>query len=234
MDFPLTKVIAESGLVSRRGAEKLIRSGQVKINGRQAPLGAVADPQKDIISVNNRPLPKKADKIYIKLNKPKDYTCTNREFLGEKNIFNLINISERLFAVGRLDKDSCGLVILTNDGDLALRLAHPRYGHIKRYEVTVLETLVRPLGVVASLRRGVDIGSGDGIVRAATIEYLENKTFIITLNEGKKRQIRRMFEALNLTVTSLRRVSFAGLELGGLKEGQWVRLSEKELNRIKS
>jgi len=229
----LQKVISSTGVASRRQAEELIRRGQVKINGRVAELGERADATKDKITIKNRLIPSAPGKIYVKLNKPLDYTCTNRVFKGEKNIFSLINIPQKLFAVGRLDKDSRGLVLLTNDGDLTQRLAHPRFKHEKIYEVKVRGEIKKPDLIIKKLVGGIDIGEDDGIARAKQVNYLQDNLFVITLTEGKKRQIRRMFQFLGLTVIDLRRVGLAGLGLGDLKEGRFSYLSKEELNKLK-
>lgn len=233
MKIILQKIIAMSGYSSRRKAEELIKSEQVEINGNLATIGDYADPLKDEITVRGHLLPAPATPIYIKLNKPLGYVCTNRNFPGEKNIFDLLKISERLFTVGRLDKDSHGLILLTNDGDLTQRLAHPKFQHEKIYEVRIKEKIEKPENVLAQFRRGLDIGEEDGVVRAKDIKYLQNNLFVIILSEGKKRQIRRMFEALNLEVIDLKRVGLAGLDLGGMKEGHWAYLNEKEIAKLK-
>ncbi|MFA5184507.1 MAG: pseudouridine synthase [Patescibacteria group bacterium] len=233
MTIILQKIIAASGYSSRRKAEELVRAGRVKVNGQTAVIGDQADPDKDLIAIDGRVLAAAAAPIYVKLNKPESYTCTNRRFNNEKNIFDLINLPERLFAVGRLDKGSRGLILLTNDGALAQRLTHPRFQHEKIYEVRVREKIGQPESILAKFRRGVEIGEGDGVVRVKDIKYLQNGLFIITLSEGKKRQIRRMFKALGLTVGDLKRTNLAGLELDGLKEGSWARLSLEEIKKLK-
>lgn len=239
MNDVLQKIIAASGYCSRRNAEELIRNGAVRVNGEIANVGDRADAERDKITVRGR-LIATAPKIYIKLNKPVGYTCTNRSFPGERNIFDLVRTPERLFAVGRLDKESCGLVLLTNDGELTQQLAHPRFEHEKVYEVEVREkrggwvSQEQPDGemIARELINGIDIGEGDGIARARKARYLQNGCFIITLNEGKKRQIRRMFSALGLETVGLRRVSLAGLQLGTLKEGAWAPLSAEEIKGL--
>ena len=233
METVLQKVISESGLMSRRQAEAAIRAGRVKVDGKKAELGQKADPIKQTVTISGKTLPKRDSKIYLKFNKPAGYTCTNREFAGEKNIFSLLPHKERLFSVGRLDKDSRGLIILTNDGDLALKLEHPRYGHEKVYEVTLREKPKDGEALALRLKQGMDIGQGDGKVRAVQAQYLQNGRIIITLNEGKKRQIRRMFQALDTEVADLKRTEFANLKLGYLTEGKWETLTEGELKKLK-
>lgn len=228
----LQKAIAVSGYCSRRQAEMLIRNGQVKINGELALIGVQADPEKDTITVKGRLLGNAPKKTYIMLNKPIGYTCTNRHFAKEKNIFDLIDLDLRLFAVGRLDKDSRGLVLVTNDGDLTLKLSHPRFANEKDYEVKVKDEVINPELVIKNLLTGIDIGEGDGVVKAAKAKYLQNGVFIITLNEGKKRQIRRMFSKLGTQVVDLRRIGLGGLSLGNLPEGKWDYLTPQEMTAL--
>ncbi len=229
----LQKVIASSGYCSRRKAEEMINKGQVKVNGEKAVAGDQADPDQDKILVKNKPLPKIKEKIYIRLNKPIGYTCTNRQFPGEKNIFSLINLPHRLFAIGRLDKNSRGLVILTNDGELTQTLAHPKFKHDKVYQVKVRGEIRHPKVFLSKLMKGVDIGEGDGIVTTKKVSYQPTNTFILTIDEGKKRQIRRMFQAMNLEIVDLTRINFGKLGVGGLKEGAWAHLSKAELDKLK-
>lgn len=233
MKIILQKLIAQTNDYSRRQAEKLIIDGYVFLNGQKANPGDMAD-ENDKIEVNGRLLKlQQPKKIYIKLNKPEGYTSTTRTFMSEDNVFSLVKLPERLFIAGRLDKDSCGLMILTNDGDFTLLLSHPRFEHKKVYEVQVNPFKTNPNDIIRELRAGIDIGEGDGLVRAQQAKYLQNNLFVITLGEGKKRQIRRMFAALHLHILNLRRISMAGIELGNLKEGQWAYLSEAEINRVK-
>lgn len=243
----LQKIIAASGYSSRREAEKLIKNGKVKINGRLAVPGDMADSSSDKISIKGKLIATQAaSAVYIKLNKPVGFTCTNRRFPGEKNIFDLVRVSERMFAVGRLDKGSRGLVLLTNDGALAQRLAHPRFEHEKVYEVKASGQFKNPGALLGQLIKGVDLGEGDGLGRAkhasvkevfpatknAAGKYLQKAVFIITLSEGKKRQIRRMFKALEIVVLDIKRVNLAGLPLGELPEGRWEHLSTEELELL--
>jgi pseudouridine synthase len=240
MNAVLQKVIADSGLASRREAEKMIKMGSIKINGKLAILGDRADIEKDIITFRGKPLPKSAGKIYIKLNKPVGYTCTNRSFPGEQNIFQLISLKDRLFSIGRLDKDSRGIIILTNDGDLAQKISHPKLQHEKIYEVRLFQQRGENFSdyegrqIAYLLTKGVEIGEGDGIVKAKKAEYSQENRFIVILGEGRKRQIRRMFGGLKLRVADLQRTNFAGIGLGGIKEGEWRNLSPQEVEKLKN
>lgn len=233
MKMILQKVIAASGYCSRRKGEQLIRDGIVNINGRQALIGEEADPINDKITINGRLISSPEKMVYVILNKPLGYTCTNRKFANEQNIFDLVDLPTRLFAVGRLDKDSHGLILLTNDGDLTLKLSHPRYEHDKEYEVKIRDEVINPEMVIKKLLGGVDIGDGDGIVKAVRAKYLQNDLFVITLNEGKKRQIRRMFDVLGTRVIDLKRISLGSLSLGSLPEGKWDYLTDEEIDNLK-
>jgi len=206
----------------------------VTVNGQPAELGrrvGVADE----VRINGRKLALPKEKIYIKLNKPAGYVCTNAKFNGEKSVFDLIaGIKKRLFVVGRLDKDSRGLVILTNDGDWANRMAHPRFQHEKFYKVKILkpDQSVGQTGkpeasfkkIISELEKGVDIGEGDGVARTKRIRYLGRNEFLIILTEGKKRQIRRMFKVLGYGVEDLLRTRIGKVELGNLTEGKWEKI----------
>ncbi len=232
MKIVLQKFIADSGYSSRRQAEELIRDGQVEINGQLAFIGERADPALDRVSIRGRELNPAIAKIYIKLNKPVGYTCTNRRFKGEENIFDLVDIKDRLFAIGRLDKGSHGLILLTNDGGLTQKLTHPKFQHDKIYEVKIKEEAGDGFAICKRLVSGVDIGEGDGLVKAKSAQYLQTKSFIITLSEGKKRQIRRMLGTLGFTVSDLKRIDFAGIKLDRLPEGAWANLTAEEINRL--
>lgn len=218
----LQKYIAQSGYCSRRKAESFIVNGKVKVNGEIAKLGARVE-EGDEVKICGKKLELENKKIYIILNKPVGYTCTNRRFEGEKNLFDLVKVKKRLFVVGRLDKNSRGLVLLTNDGDLTERMTHPRYEHEKEYEVKlkVESKKLKVDGVISKLKKGVNIGDGDGIVKVKNVECLGDGQFKIILTEGKKRQIRRMFKVVGYEVEDLFRVRIGNIKIGGLKEGEW-------------
>ncbi|MBU0731625.1 pseudouridine synthase [Patescibacteria group bacterium] len=225
----LQKYIANSGLCSRRKAEERIRQGSVKINGQTAKLGARVDVG-DVVEVDGKVIKEEKKKIYIKLNKPKGYTCTNRDFETEKNVFELIDIPERLFIAGRLDKYSRGLVILTNDGELMQELTHPKNEHEKVYHVLIDMPTQKKRDIAAEIikkfKAGVDIGEGDGLVKAKRMKYLNNNLFEIVLTTGKKRQIRRMTVAVGFRVLDLRRIKIGKYNLGRLAEGKWEYISK--------
>ncbi len=232
MKIVLQKAVALSGFCSRRKAEILIENNEIKINGQIAKKGDRVDLEKDKIEIRGKKLSSQPKETYLILNKPRGYTCTNRRFPNEKNIFDLLPDKERLFAVGRLDKDSRGLVLLTNNGDLAFKLSHPSFEHKKEYQVKLKEEIEKPKLISEKLIKGIDIGEGDGLAKAVKVEYLQNNTFVITLSEGKKRQIRRMFNYFKLTISDLKRISLAGIFLGNLEEGKWRNLNKKEIEYL--
>jgi pseudouridine synthase len=233
MKVILQKYIAEAGYFSRRQAEELIRASKVKINGKVAKLGMRAGDD-DEIKVNGKLLGLAKQKIYIKLNKPIGYVCTSRRFKGEKNIFELIKTRQRLFAVGRLDKESRGLVLLTNDGDLSQKLAHPKFEHEKEYVVSIKneELRIKNEDIIKIFKSGVDIGEGDGIVKVKDAEFLGDDKFKVVLTQGKKRQVRRMFKKIGLEVEDLLRTRIGNLKLGSLEEGRTELLSGEDVKKI--
>ena len=243
MKIVLQKLIAASGKCSRRQAEELIRAGKVLLNGEEAFLGQRAEAGVDVVEVEGVVLGEAKDFIYLKFNKPAGYVSTTASFPNEQSIFDLVSLDEKLFPVGRLDKDSRGLMLLTNDGDLAQKLSHPRYEHEKIYEARVKfvgksfgddrEAELAPEKVAKFMEKGLDIGEGDGIARAKKVECLQRGFFRITLTEGKKRQIRRMFMELGFKILDLKRVELSGLKIAGLPEGSWEYLSEAEINDLK-
>ncbi|MCD4705685.1 pseudouridine synthase, partial [bacterium] len=213
--------IADSGHCSRRKAEELIRSGKVSLNGEIAGPGVRAG-NEDKIKIGNKIVKPIEDKIYIKLNKPIGYICTNKKFKNEKNIFDLINLKERLFVVGRLDKNSRGLVVLTNDGSWANKMMHPSFEHEKEYRVKIKNQKSDiKIDVENKLLKGVNIGEGDGVVRVKKIERIKDNIFKIILTQGKKRQIRRMFKVLDLDVVNLKRVRIGDIKLENREEGKF-------------
>ncbi len=227
----LQKHIAERTNYSRRQAEELIRKGKVSVNNKIAEPGQKVA-EEDVVRIGRKDLQKKTCPIYIKLNKPKGYTCTTRKFKNELNVFDLVDVKEKLFLVGRLDKDSRGLVILTNDGDWANKITHPSFRHEKEYRVKIKNQNAKiKENIEEKFLKGIDIGEGDGVVQAKKVEQINDNTFKIILTQGKKRQVRRMFKVLGLDVKDLKRIRVDGVNLGDLTEGKWEFLKESELEK---
>jgi pseudouridine synthase len=222
----LQKAIAESGYCSRRRAEELIQEGIVTVNDEVANIGQTVTDDDEIL-IDGKPLKSQSQKIYIALNKPEGYTCTNRRFKGERNIFDLVDINERLFIVGRLDKNSRGLVILTNDGEYAQKLTHPRYHHEKVYEVAITnDKELDPKDIASCLKKGITSDGEFLVAKKAT--YLGDDIYKVTLTEGKKRQLRRMFGYLDLRVNDLIRTQIGSTKLGDLEEGEWQEIKNPQ------
>ena len=226
----LQKIISDSGLLSRRKADLLIKKGRVTLNGRQAIPGDKADPNSDIILVDGRDLPKKSTHKVFLLNKPYGVISSCQDDFGRKTILNLIPAHLRcgMHPVGRLDFDSRGAILLTNNGELTLRLTHPKYSHTKTYLVWV-SGRPSPL-ILDNWREGVLL---DGkMTMPARIELLEkmNRTTLlkVILREGRNRQIRRIAALLGHPVQDLQRISISNINLNGLKEGKWRELKQKE------
>ncbi len=232
MSEKLQKIIAASGLMSRRAAEKLIQQGRVSINGVVAGLGDRAE-ENDSILVDGRPLSSPGGRTYIMLNKPKGYVTTMSDEKGRPCVKQLVeDIPARVFPVGRLDMYSEGLLIMTDDGELANRLMHPSNQIKKTYHTWVKG---EDIGFAAELmRHSMEI---DGYITApAEVDILElfpeGGKMAVTIHEGRNRQVRKMCEAVGLKVTRLVRVSEGSLELGQLKSGSWRRLSEEEIRLL--
>jgi 23S rRNA pseudouridine2605 synthase/23S rRNA pseudouridine2604 synthase len=226
----LQKFLSRAGVCSRRKGEEYISSGRVAVNGKiVTALGTKVDPQSDRIEVNGRRIRMDGALIYIALNKPKGYiaSCT-RHRADENIVLDLLDIPQRIYPVGRLDKDSCGLLILSNDGRFHHRLLHPSFDHEKEYEVTV----DRPLtdGALRKLSRGLPMMGTR--TRPAGIKRLSARRFRIILREGKNRQIRRMVRKVGSRVTKLKRIRVARIKLGRLAEGRWRHLTENELKDL--
>ena len=227
----LNKFLAEAGLGSRRKVEELIKSGKVEVSGLTVTnLATTVDSSKDIIKVGEQTISIEK-KVYIILNKPPGYLTTVADERGRKTILDLVKVKERIFPVGRLDMNSRGLLILTNDGDLAAKLLHPRHKIPKTYVVKVNGQLSEEK--LKAFRQGIEIDDKKTI--PAKISHLAPRTshlYKVTLTEGRKRQIRRMFEVLGFKVLDLKRVQIGPLKLAGLKEGSWRFLTKEELARL--
>jgi 23S rRNA pseudouridine2605 synthase/23S rRNA pseudouridine2604 synthase len=226
----LQKFIASAGICSRRQAEACILDGRVAVNGEVVTqLGVKVDPETDKVTVDGQPVSPDRTKLYIALNKPAGYvsSCLQRQ---EKTILELVNIPERVYPVGRLDKESTGLLLLTNDGELHLKLSHPSFDHEKEYDVTVAAPISND--ELAKLKEGVRIDGRK--TRPARVARVSERRFRLVLLEGRNRQIRKMTGSLGHRVTALKRLRIAGIRLGALKEGQWRHLTEAERKTLLS
>ena len=229
MQQRLQKCISEAGVASRRAAETMISAGRVTVNGCVAQLGAQADPETDVICIDGRPLPSRAPKRYIMLNKPRGYVTTLSDERGRPTAAELVaDCGTRVYPVGRLDLDSEGLLIFTNDGAWMQRILHPSHEIEKTYEVTVAGAVENAAAELAAVR------SVDGEpIAPARVRLLrkgkETAELSVTIHEGKNRQIRRMCAAVGLHVKRLRRVREHTLSLGTLPEGGWRELTADEV-----
>jgi len=230
----LNRYLARAGVASRRDADKLIEEGRVALNGAVVTtLGAKVGPQ-DRVEVDGKPVRPRGG-VYVLLNKPKDAITTVDDERGRRTVLDLLTLEpgekEGLFPVGRLDRDTTGALLLTNDGDLAHRLMHPRYDVEKLY---VAQT-ARPVtsDELNRLLQGVELE--DGIARADAADHFSNDRTLVglKLHEGRNRQVRRMFAALGHEVVALDRVRYAGLTLEGLRRGKWRRLQYHEVNALR-
>ncbi len=228
----IQKLLAQAGLGSRRACEEFIIGHRVTVNGKIVELGAKADPNKDVIKVDGKRVEIERTRVYVMLNKPAGIVTTNEDEFGRKTVRDLVPIDEHLFPVGRLDADSEGLVLLTNDGDLTNALTHPRFEHEKEYVVLVEG---RPSdGVLQSWRRGVLLE--EQMTAPARVDVLEgdrDKTWLrVIMHEGRKRQIREVAGMLGHRVKYLQRVRIGPLRLGQLKLGAWRHLTAGEVRDL--
>jgi len=230
----LQKILARAGYGSRRASEELIAAGRVTVNGRAVALGAKADPQKDRILVDGQPLKLSEEPAYIAIYKPRGVLSTVSAPDPRPTVRSLVDLPGRLYPVGRLDVDSEGLVLLTNDGELANHITHPRYGHEKEYRVLVAR---RPdEEQLATWRRGVVLEDGYRTKPAdVRLESMFGKGawLRVTLREGRKRQIREVGGRIGLTVVRIIRVRIGTLLLGSLKPREWRRLTAAEVAALK-
>ena len=228
----LQKLIARAGICSRREAEKIISAGRVTVDGKiVTELGAKADPTKNKIRVDGKLLTFSAEKIYLLLNKPRGYVSTVKDERGRKTVLELLgeNFSERVYPVGRLDLNSEGLLLLTNDGDLTNALIHPRYEISKTYRAKISGVVTEEK--LDRLRAGIELD--DGLTAPAEVYLLDKDLVEVTIHEGRNRQVRRMFAAIGCDVKRLRRIKFAGLTLDGLRLGKFRELTAEEISRLK-
>lgn len=227
----LQKVLARVGVGSRRACDNLIRDGRVTINGKRAELGSRVDPDRDAVEVDGVPVGLSTDLVYLAVHKPMGVLTTARDTRGRSTVMELVPKHPRVFAVGRLDMDTSGLLLMTNDGDFANRVAHPRYEIAKTY---VAEVRGVSRAAVRSLTRGVELD--DGLARAEQGRILaadQGRGVVeVVVHEGRNRLVRRMLDAVGLDVVSLVRTSIGPVKLGRLKAGEWRHLKRAEIQDL--
>ncbi len=231
----LQKFIAGCGIASRRKAEEMILNGDVMVNGTVVTtLGKKINTESDTVTVNNKQISKKTNYIYIKLYKPVGYVTTVKDQFGRKTVLDLIDIKERIYPIGRLDYNTSGLLLLTNDGELANRLMHPKYHIYKTYIADIEGAITNE--EINKLREGVIID--DYKTAPAKVRLIKNhrdKAKVeISIYEGKNRQVRKMFDTVNHKVINLTRIAFGKINLGKLESGQWIELSDEEIKFLKN
>ncbi len=229
-EMRLQKYIAQCGICSRRAAEEYIINGRVKVNGRVVKELGTKVTGKELVTVDNKKIYLEENKVYLMLNKPYGYVTTMNDELKRKCVKDLIHVRERVFPLGRLDRDTTGLLILTNDGDFANKVMHPS----KEIYKTYIATLDREIDDedIEKLRNGVDIG--DFITSKAKVNIIDEsfRKIEIRICEGKNRQVRRMFEAVGYTVKKLHRSKIGNLELVNVPNGKYKKLNERDIKKI--
>ena len=226
----LNKFLAHAGIASRRKCDELIEAGHVQVNGEEVTrLGVVIDEEKDKITFKGDLVQLKSDYTYVVLNKPRGVVTTANDQFARQTVVDLIGIVERIYPVGRLDFDTSGALILTDDGDLTNTLIHPNYKVTKVYHA-ILDKVIRPIDL-HKLREGVELDDKKTMpCKIREIRIINNCSFLeIELQEGRNRQIRRMFELFEYQVDELERISFAGITAKGLQPGEWRYLKAQEI-----
>jgi 23S rRNA pseudouridine2605 synthase len=228
----LNKYLSSSGVASRRKADVLIQEGHVAVNGKVVDqLGLRIDPEQDRVTVDGRQIADNAAPVYIIFNKPKDSITTARDERGRTTVMDFLRVKERVFPIGRLDRNTTGVLLLTNDGSLAHRLMHPSHEITKAYRVKLNNPLERDH--VRQLVKGVKLS--DGMTAPAKVQVIpgsHNKEIGIIIHEGRNRQVHRMFEALGYAVVKLDRVAYAGITYEGLPRGRWRYLTRTESKQL--
>lgn len=229
----LQKFMADCGVASRRKSEEIIEAGKVKVNGHVAHIGDKVNPKKDLVTVRGKRINSVSRNYYIMLYKPRGYVTTVSDELGRKTVMDLVSdIKARIYPVGRLDKDSEGLLLLTNDGAFANALSHPGHNFAKVYRVTVRPEINDE--ILFNLRNGIEIDGRKTAPCDVNVITEEPGRVVLEfiLREGRNRQIRKMCEAVNLQVARLKRISVGSLKLGMLPQGKWRELTDNEVKKL--
>jgi len=231
-NMPLNKFIAHCGICSRRDAAELVKQGKVKVNNETMTEPGHKVSVKDEVKVNGKKIFLRRDLVYILLNKPKDYITTTDDPQKRKTVLDLIKIKERIYPVGRLDRNTSGVLLLTNDGELSQRLTHPSHEVKKVYHVTLNRPLDRK--DFDQILKGVELEDGPASVDVLAYADIKDKTQLgVEIHSGRNRIVRRIFEYLGYDVKNLDRVTFAGLTKKNVERGKWRFLSEKEVRDLK-
>ena len=224
----LQKFLSAAGVCSRRKGEEYIKAGRVAVNSQiVVELGAKVDPAADFVQVDGNPVQSSQPLIYIALNKPRDYV-TSCSHPGERIVLDLVDIPRRVYPIGRLDKDSTGLLLLTNDGRLHHKLSHPSFDHEKEYDVSVAKPIAD--GALRKMAEGLPMMEIQ--TRPARVQRISARRFRIVLQEGKNRQVRRMVRKVGNKVTGLKRIRVANIKLGDLAPGAWRHLKDQERREL--
>lgn len=228
----LNKYLSEQGIASRREADKLIAAGLVKVNGKVVTeMGVKVESEKDKVEVDEEQVRKVKKLVYVALNKPKGYVCSMKPTNADPDIvINLVDVRERIYPVGRLDKETTGLLLLTNDGTFVNRIIHPSSESEKEYEVTLFQLI--PEGALDKLRVGVKLGGESTL--PTKVKKIGPAKIRIVLKEGKNRQVRRICQKVGFPVKTLKRIRIKNLHLGDLPIGRWRNLTESEVKSLKS
>jgi len=226
----ISKYLSEAGVASRRKAETLVTQGLIFVNGkRNTNVAARIDPDTDIIEFNGKPV-RVQKHVYYLLNKPAGYTSTTEDAHARKLITELVPDAPKVWPVGRLDKYTSGLILLTNDGQMTLKLTHPRYQIEKEYEIVPDVPLAA--ADIDAVRRGMKLN--DGFIKPDRFEQAEKNLYRIIIHSGKKRVVRRIIEKIGKTVIDLKRIRIGFLTLENLKTGQWRSLTQEEIKKLLS
>lgn len=227
MKHRLQKILSEAGIASRRNSEQLIKEGRVKLNGRIASLGDKATFGDDIL-VDDKPI-KREEKVYFVLNKPPKTVCTLKDNFDRTIVTSLINTDAKIFPVGRLDYDTTGVLILTNDGDLCNKLIHPRYQILRKYRARLDEPLTNEQ--IKLLNKPVLIKNKPSYQK---VEQLDTKTYLVSLSIGTYHHVKELFETVSRKVINLKRVEFAGITCEKIPVGEYRKLNFKEVKMLKA
>ncbi|WP_406615912.1 pseudouridine synthase [Mycoplasmopsis hyopharyngis] len=226
----IQKVIANAGFCSRRKAEELIVQNRVKVNDQLATLGMLIDATNDKIKIDNKLInTKKEDFVYYLINKPAKTICTANDPLNRKKVTDLIETDKRIFTVGRLDFDTTGVLFLTNDGDFAYKLTHPKFNIIRKYRARINEPLTNE--ELKAINKKILI---NGILSEQVVEQIDKKTYLVTLKLGTYHHVKEIFKYVNKKVINLKRIEYAGITVEKMMIGQYRKLTINELKRIKT